>query len=83
MSDKTEESYKLDANSALLKSKGFILFTVDEYGNMDFISHILNLNPAECTGLFAFSNNKSSENIDFLLNLNEIDEEEDEDDEDI
>jgi hypothetical protein len=47
----TDETIKLRANELLLKSKGFMLFTVEENGELMICADTSSLNPAEMRGL--------------------------------
>lgn len=51
MKNYTDETIKLRANEILLSSKGFLLFTVDNNGDLLWCGDTTNLNPAEQRGL--------------------------------
>jgi len=57
MKKETEESYKLDANSSMLRSKGFALFCVTAEGDIECTFHTSNLNLVESIGLKSYINN--------------------------
>jgi hypothetical protein len=47
----TNETIKLRASELLLKSKGFMLFTVEDNGELMICAGTSSLNPAEIRGL--------------------------------
>ena len=57
MSEHTAESIRLKANEALLSSKGFMLFTVDQFGVLNFAGDTTFLNSAEVWGIDAYRKN--------------------------
>lgn len=77
--DELENKYKLSANDFLLRSNGFVLFTIDDNGNLNSIFHILNLNTAECLGLYSYISEKAANQIS---NFSNIENEENNDDND-
>ncbi|HET8688166.1 MAG TPA: hypothetical protein VFM18_16145 [Methanosarcina sp.] len=51
MKEHNHESIRLMANDQLLKSKGFLLFCVDDFGVLTMCGDSSDLNPAEQWGL--------------------------------
>lgn len=53
-----EEKTRLLANDALLKSKGYVIFTVTETGDFKMVIDNTNLNEAEYKGLLSWAQNE-------------------------
>jgi len=64
MSKKTPEQMKFEANEYLIKSKGFIIFTVNDDGGVGFIMDLTSLLPIEDYGLISLA----AERCKILLN---------------
>lgn len=59
MKEHNHESIRLAANDLMLKSKGFLLFTVDEFGTLSMCGDSRDLNPAEQWGLENYANHNT------------------------
>jgi hypothetical protein len=67
------EKAKLDANTQLLKSKSFVLYTIDDNNQIEVISFDDSLKLVELLGLLTYINQDSAQRIDIQTS----DEEED------
>lgn len=67
MSKKTPEQMKFEANEYLIKSKGFIIFTVEDDGGVGFIMDLTGLTPIEEYGLINLTQERTK-----LLNADRI-----------
>lgn len=59
MKEHNHESIRLAANDLMLKSKGFLLFTVDAYGTLSMCGSSIDLNPAEQWGFENYANHNT------------------------
>lgn len=49
------EKYLLDANEKLLKSKGYIIFVINQDGDLESMGDTIDCNPAEHRGLIHYA----------------------------
>jgi hypothetical protein len=75
--DTEDEKFLLQANEQMLSSKGFILYTVTEKGDVNVLGNTKNLSFSETLGLYTYIREISDQTITNVTDINDYDDEED------